>query len=100
MTAASVEGTPTAIPTPKAILSLNASFPVLFSGDGVTTGEGLVPMLVVVVELARTLVDVIIVLVVKGAEREVGGIVDIIDVPEGVPQLIPCTQQRGAWLNT
>lgn len=42
MIAASAEGTPTAIPTPKAILSLNASFPVLFSGDGVATGEGLV----------------------------------------------------------
>ncbi len=55
-------------------------------------------MLVDVVELARTLVNVAtLVLAVTGVES---GIVDIIDVPEGVPQLIPCTQQRGAWLNT
>ena len=33
---------------------------------------------------------------------EAEAVVDVItgiDVPEGVPQLIPCTQQRGAWLN-
>jgi hypothetical protein len=40
--------------------------------------------------------DVVLVVELK-LEGEVGGIVD---VPEGVPQLIPCTQQREDWLNT
>ena len=52
-------------------------------------------------KLEGVIVIMLVVLELEG-KLKVGGIniVDILDVPEGVPQLIPCTQQRGGWSNT
>jgi len=55
-------------------------------------------VLAIVVEFVGTCVTVV------GVPAEVidadAVITGVADIPEGVPQLIPCTQQRGAWLNT
>jgi hypothetical protein len=59
-------------------------------------------VLAIVVEFVGTCVTVVgVPAEVIDAEAVVDeGITGVADVPEGVPQLIPCTQQRGAWLNT
>ena len=60
-------------------------------------------MLAIVVEFVGTWVTVVEVPEFDVIDAEVAvfeGIIGVVYVPEGVPQLIPCTQQRGAWLNT
>ena len=58
-------------------------------------------MLTIVVEFVGTCVTVVgVPTEVIDAEAVVDVTSGVEDVPEGVPQLIPCTQQRGAWLNT
>jgi len=57
-------------------------------------------VLAIVVEFVGTCVTVVgVPAEVSDGEAVVDVITSVADVPEGVPQLIPCTQQRGAWLN-
>ena len=58
-------------------------------------------MLAIVVEFVGKCVTVVgVPTEVIDAEAVVDVTSGVEGVPEGVPQLMPCTQQRGAWLNT